>query len=39
MKINTNAAVVSVWEWDEPSHTCLFKFENSPDGANVQIEW
>ena len=39
LKINTNAAVVSVWEWDEPSHTCLFKFENSPDGANVQIEW
>jgi hypothetical protein len=25
--------------WDERSHTCLVKFENSPDGVNVEINW
>ncbi|MDR2385882.1 MAG: hypothetical protein LBD80_09545 [Tannerella sp.] len=27
------------FSWDEGSHTCLVKFENSPDGINVEMEW
>jgi hypothetical protein len=26
-----------VYDWDEPSHTMLIKFENNPDGVSVQI--
>jgi hypothetical protein len=27
------------FSWDEQSRTCLIKFENSPDGINVEINW
>ncbi len=27
------------WEWDEKSKTCLLKFDNSPDGIEVNLSW
>jgi hypothetical protein len=30
---------VSTTDWDETTKTCLLKFENSPEGVSVRIEW
>ena len=27
------------WKWDVKSKTCLLKFENSPDGIEVNLSW
>lgn len=27
------------YEWDEDSHTCLFRHDNNPDGVTVVINW
>ena len=31
--------VVGETSWDEASKTCLLKFDNSPDGVKVKINW
>ena len=34
-----SVSVESNSQWDEPSHTLLLQFENSPDGVNVKLEY
>ncbi len=31
--------IVSASSWDRVSNTCLVKFENSPEGVTVEMEW
>ena len=39
--VKSNGEVIpsAEFSWDKLSNTCLIKFENSPEGISVEIEW